>query len=224
MLIIGAGAAARDLLAMLMLEPEPRPLVFFDDVTRPSQAYLFGEFPILHDDGGASAYLQQQDPRFVVGVGGPAPRLALTRRFEGLGGRAVSLRSGHALIGRHNNIAERGVIIMHGSILTNGIEVGEGTLINMRCTLGHNLRIGRWCELAPGTTASQSEIGDFSFLGIGALVVPGVCIGRNVKVGAGAVVTRPVPDHWVVAGNPARKIGENPPPPALDAQDPSAPP
>ena len=49
-------------------------------------------------------------------------------------------------------------------------------------------------------------IGDGSFLGIGSMVLPGVAIGRQVYVAAGAVVTRDVPDLTLVGGNPARPI------------------
>lgn len=44
-------------------------------------------------------------------------------------------------------------------------------------------------------------------LGAGAVVVTGVTIGRWAMVGAGAVVTRDVPDHGLVVGNPARLVG-----------------
>ena len=44
-------------------------------------------------------------------------------------------------------------------------------------------------------------------LGAGSVVVTGVTIGRWALVGSGAVVTRDVPDHAVVVGNPARVIG-----------------
>ena len=213
MLIVGAGAAARDLLAMLMLEAEAPVPVFYDDVTEPRPTELFGRYRVLNQIAAAHAYLRDGDRRFLLAVGGPHRRFALARRFRALGGDDVTLISRQAMVGAFNAISPRGVLVMHGSILTNGLTVGEGTLINMRCTLGHNLRIGRWCELAPGATASESEIGDFTFLGIGSLLLPGVSLGRNVTVGAGAVVVRPVPDHAVVAGNPARQVGENPPPP-----------
>lgn len=42
----------------------------------------------------------------------------------------------------------------------------------------------------------------------GAILLPGVTIGRNAAVGAGAVVTQSVPVNTVVAGNPARVIRE----------------
>ena len=44
-------------------------------------------------------------------------------------------------------------------------------------------------------------------LGAGSLILPNVTIGRFALVGAGAVVTRDVPDHALVVGNPARRVG-----------------
>jgi acetyltransferase-like isoleucine patch superfamily enzyme len=50
------------------------------------------------------------------------------------------------------------------------------------------------------------EVGNGAFIGINAVVLPGVRIGRNAVVGAGAVVTHDVPDRAVVVGNPAHII------------------
>ncbi len=58
----------------------------------------------------------------------------------------------------------------------------------------------------PSNTAVS--IGRGSWLGAGAIVLPGACIGRNVVVAAGAVVRGQVPDRCVVAGVPARVVRE----------------
>jgi len=50
------------------------------------------------------------------------------------------------------------------------------------------------------------HIGDGTWLGARAMVLPGVTIGKRVLVAAGAVVTRDVPDDVLVAGNPARVV------------------
>ncbi|KKQ85690.1 MAG: acetyltransferase (isoleucine patch superfamily) [Candidatus Woesebacteria bacterium GW2011_GWB1_38_8] len=52
------------------------------------------------------------------------------------------------------------------------------------------------------------EIGDYVFVGPRAIILPGVKIGRGVIVGAGAVVTKDVPDYSIVGGIPAIVIGE----------------
>ena len=50
------------------------------------------------------------------------------------------------------------------------------------------------------------RIGDGTWLGARAIVLPGVTIGKRVVVAAGSVVTRDVPDDSMVAGNPARVV------------------
>jgi acetyltransferase-like isoleucine patch superfamily enzyme len=50
------------------------------------------------------------------------------------------------------------------------------------------------------------RIGSGSWLGHGTVVLPGSDIGRNVAVGAGSVVTGPLPDFCVAVGNPARVV------------------
>ena len=54
--------------------------------------------------------------------------------------------------------------------------------------------------------ARPVTIGDGAWLGSGVLVLPGVTIGAEALVGAGAVVNRDVAPRTVVAGNPARPI------------------
>ncbi len=52
-------------------------------------------------------------------------------------------------------------------------------------------------------------IGDDVFIGAGAIVMPGVTVGKGSIVGAHSVVTKDVPAYSVVAGNPARIIGSS---------------
>jgi serine acetyltransferase len=53
------------------------------------------------------------------------------------------------------------------------------------------------------------SIGSGSWLGAGAIILPGATIGRNVVVAAGSVVRGTIPDRCVVAGVPARVIREH---------------
>jgi maltose O-acetyltransferase len=81
--------------------------------------------------------------------------------------------------------------------------VGPGVQIY---TAAHHLqaetRIQGW------EVAKPIVIEDNVWIGGGAILLPGVRIGRNAVVGAGAVGPRSVPANTVVAGNPARVIRE----------------
>lgn len=50
------------------------------------------------------------------------------------------------------------------------------------------------------------HIGKRCFIGVNAIIMPGIKIGDSVVVGSGAVVTKDVPSNCIVAGNPARII------------------
>lgn len=56
------------------------------------------------------------------------------------------------------------------------------------------------------TRAAPIAVGDNAWIGAGALVLPGVTIGRDTTIGAGSVVTRDVPPGVLALGNPCRVV------------------
>jgi len=56
---------------------------------------------------------------------------------------------------------------------------------------------------------THTRIGDCCFIGARSVVLPGVAVGNQCIVAAGAVVTKDVPPNSLVAGNPARIVREN---------------
>ena len=109
------------------------------------------------------------------------------------------------------------------------ISIGARTFVNYDCVLLDvaPIRIGAACQLATRVelltathpidpeprrlgweSAEPIELGDNVWLGGGAVVCPGVSIGEDTVVGAGAVVTRDLPAGVVAAGVPARVVRE----------------
>ena len=116
-------------------------------------------------------------------------------------GEAAVLRVGdHCVIGRGSHI------VAHQSIVI-GDDVYTGPYVYIT-DQNHGYAdpdapIGRqWPRNTP------VSIGPGTWLGAGAIVLPGACIGRNVVVAAGSVVRGEVPDRCVVAGVPARIVRE----------------
>ncbi|WP_454193273.1 DapH/DapD/GlmU-related protein [Paenibacillus sp. Marseille-Q7038] len=86
-----------------------------------------------------------------------------------------------------------------------GIRIGDGSLIGMNvtiATLNHGLSI----ETRNVTYSSPVVIGENVWIGSSATILPGVTVGDNAVVAAGAVVTKDVPANTVVAGVPAKAI------------------
>ena len=105
------------------------------------------------------------------------------------------------------------------------IAIGSRTFVNYDCVLLDvaPIRIGAACQLATGVhvvtathpidpgprrvgweSAEPITIGDNVWLGSGVVVCPGVTIGHDTVVGAGAVVTRDLPAGVVAVGVPAK--------------------
>lgn len=100
-----------------------------------------------------------------------------------------------------------GSIICSGNILTVNINIGKHVIINLDCTIGHDAVIENFSTFLPGTNLSgETIVEECSTLGTGSTVIQGVKIGKNVMVGAGAVVIRDIIDDSTAVGNPARII------------------
>ena len=108
--------------------------------------------------------------------------------------------------GRHIHLGERSYINMGATLLDNApIRIGADVMIGPNVqiyTAAHALDAGE--RIQGVETALPVTIEDRVWIGGGAMLLPGITIGREAIVGAGAVVTRDVPAGARVVGNPAR--------------------
>ncbi len=105
----------------------------------------------------------------------------------------------------------RNVFINEGCCFQDqgGIEIGDGCLIGQQvviATLNHDLNPQRRGDMFP----KPVKIGKNVWVGAHSTILPGVTVGDNAVIAAGAVVTKDVPANTVVAGVPARKVKDVP--------------
>lgn len=109
------------------------------------------------------------------------------------------------LIGNNVKI-QNSALIYHGVTLEDGVFIGpQAVLTNDRTPRAINpdgsLKSAADWQVSPIVVRYGASVGAC------AVVLPGVTIGRFALTGAGAVVTRDVPDHGLVMGTPARLVG-----------------
>jgi acetyltransferase-like isoleucine patch superfamily enzyme len=110
-------------------------------------------------------------------------------------------------IGNSVDVGEYSVLRASG-----GLRLGDNVLIAAGVTIttrGHPIALPRFGQVAD----APIEIGDDVWVGAGAIVLPGVRVGRGAIIAAGAVVNRDVEASTIVGGVPARVIGKVPPSP-----------
>lgn len=206
MLVIGARGLAKEMLELFYQLDWLESLAFYDDVNEEVPRKLYDRFPVLRNPSRAEEYFREKDRRFVLGIGGPHTRHRLAARFESLGGVLTTVVSPKSAIGHFGTSIGTGAAVLTGAIITNDVTIGRGVLINKNCLISHDCIIGDFAEISPGAYMGRTIVGRFSWLGMGSIIIPGVRIGDNAIVGAGAVVTKDVAPGVTVVGVPARAV------------------
>lgn len=121
------------------------------------------------------------------------------------------------------------VNIEKGAKFTALLEIGDYSGLGVNCEANGSIKIGKNVLMGPEVViytqnhefrnrdiliqeqgyrpVQPVEIGNDVWIGRRVIILPGVHIGNGAIIGAGAIVTKDVPEYSIVAGNPARQIG-----------------
>lgn len=169
-------------------------------------------------------------------IGRDRVRRALVGRLNGVRIHpTVDIRSPERLVLNSETFIDRGVILhcggMDWSDPEGGIVIGAGSYIGPNCVLfgAGGIEIGEAALISPGVVITSHQhtflrddvdvreqplqfrrvvIERDVWVGANATILPGVRLGEGSVVGAGAVVTRDVPERAVVVGVPAEVVRE----------------
>jgi UDP-2-acetamido-3-amino-2,3-dideoxy-glucuronate N-acetyltransferase len=114
---------------------------------------------------------------------------------------------------------QRGVVVGRNCKISSHSFICEGVEIEDEVFIGHGVMFINDHYPRATTEAGQLQTGNDwvvlptrvrrrASIGTNATILANLTIGVGAMIGAGAVVTRDVPDHAIVAGNPARTIGD----------------
>lgn len=109
------------------------------------------------------------------------------------------------------------------AFIESGATLGNRVTVKNACLIWHGVHIGDDVFVGPGavftndmaprvryqTTSEDwlaTIVAERASIGANSTILSGIRIGRNALIGAGAVVTKDVPDHALVVGNPAHQV------------------
>lgn len=132
-------------------------------------------------------------------------------------------QTGHGVLIREDNHIGHNVSVGSHSVIEHHVEIGDGVRIHSNVFIPEFSTLEAGCWIGPGVIFTNARyprsrdvktsligptIRSGAKVGAGAVLLPGVVIGRDALIGAGAVVTADVADGAVVVGNPARLINQ----------------
>jgi len=205
--IFGASGFAREVADVALELGHEIVYIGRDEADR--DAWTFPGEVILEDDLDG-----RQDLEFAIGIGDNHARESVAGRYAGRL-RFPTLIHPSASFGRHqrSRIAERsGVIVCAGVRFTNAIDVGDFCIFNLNATVGHDVVVEDFVNVAPGVAISGNvHLGRGVMVGTGAAINQGtptvkLTVGANTQIGSGAVVTKDCDPDAVYVGIPARRI------------------
>lgn len=206
MIVAGAGGFALQMIPTFERLSLLHDIYFYIDVQAVADPIIERNFNLIRGLDSLHKHWETHSREFIVAIGG-ANREAFHAKLLKEGGEPVSVIDPTAKISKLETHIGKGTVILQDVIVEPGVKIGDGCLINIRCSLTHQVQIGNFVELSPGTTLlGNVSIGDKSFLGAESVVLPEVLVGTQCVVGAGAVVNRSVTNFTKVVGVPAKTV------------------
>jgi len=213
--IYGAGGLGKETLILIQqinllekrinpLEQEWKIIGFFDDnIARDSHIH---NIPVL---GGMNDLNRWEEKIYIVlAIGDPSIKKNLTEKISNpLVHFPVLIHPSVQLFDFQNIKIGAGSVICSGNILTTDIIIGNHVLLNLNCTIGHDVKIGDFCSFMPACNISGNITSEEGvYIGTGAKLINTITLGRFSTIGAGAVVLKNVPDGAKWVGVPAKDL------------------
>lgn len=160
--------------------------------------------PVLDFSGGLSEFAGRAHfDRIVVGIGDNYIRGQKFQEILELGIKPATVVHPAAHVSRFAKLGD-GVVVMAGAVINPGTVVDDNVCVNTSASVDHDNRLEYACHVLPNATlAGTVRIGEYAYVGAGAVVIPNLTVHKYSYLGAGAVAIKDVPEGSIYAGNPA---------------------
>jgi sugar O-acyltransferase (sialic acid O-acetyltransferase NeuD family) len=208
--IIGAGGFGREVAWLVerinLIQPTWNLKGFIDDNVV-IQGNVLNGYKIV----GGCDYLQNlnEDVWVVCAIGSSRVRKKIIEKIEDYKHiRFATLIDPDA---RYSELVKfgEGTIICADTIITVNVSIGNHVIVNLDCTIGHDVVMHDFVTLYPSVNISGNvTIGECTELGTGMQIIQGKVIRSNTIIGAGAVVVRNIDEMGTYVGIPATRVNK----------------
>lgn len=208
--ILGAGGLAREVYWVCCdinkVGVNNIEVLGFIDENRANWGKELCGIPILSGFQWFNSTNKKREVKVICAVGSPRAKKSLVEKSEQIGLSFSTIIHPSVQAAKYLEIGT-GAVITAGCILTTQIKIGNHVYLNLDTTIGHDVIIEDFVNLAPGCHISGNVIlREGADLGTGAVILQGITIGKWSTIGAGAVVIDNIPDDAVAVGMPAKVI------------------
>ncbi len=196
LIIIGAGDLAREIMYAAIedvsnrIEGGWRPVFFLDKDGGKAGAKHENLDVISY--GQAAEISKESEVFFICGIGAQEVRKGAVQELLAKvpQARFASIIHPSAVL-MPQCVVDSGVYLAPHATVGIGCRIGPHVIVNFNVSMGHDCIVGKYSNVNPGCILSgHTELGENVFLGSGAITYPGVSLGDNCTVSAGAVVAR----------------------------------
>lgn len=205
--IIGAGGFGREVKTIIdAINKNTKTynfLGFYDDTI--AKGTLINNFPILGNLKELNDLKTATD--VLVGLGDPISKYKIISSLKNELLHFPTIIHPSVILSDDDVIIDNGCIICAGNIITCNIKIGKFVTLNLMCTVGHDTVIDDYSSFMPSVNISgEVHIEEKVYVGTGAKIINRLTIGKATIVGAGAVVSKSLPEYCTAVGIPAKPI------------------
>ena len=208
--LIGAGGFGREVAQMIeglnRQEKRYEFLGFLDDGKHFTRDSMINGYPWL---GGSDWILDHKDDVVCnCTIGDSSTKAKIMSGLMDQGVRFETIIATTAGIANYSEVGPGCVLYWNVGISVN-CKVGMGVLLNDSVKLGHDVVVGNYTSIMPGTAISgDCQIGEQVDIGGHVFIVPGKKVGDRARIAAGSIVFSNVKAGTTVLGNPAKRMRE----------------